>query len=110
MNKPVHRLRAPLLDDYQDAARRFADWERLQPEVKLTVLRDRLEFGIGRLALGSDLAPEPKLVGEDRGENQDADAPDCIIHFKHHQWSLDKTRSGKSCCIAAVAARRISSL
>lgn len=36
------RLKAAVLDDYQDAARRFGRWPQVLPEVELTVFREHL--------------------------------------------------------------------
>lgn len=36
------QLKAVVLDDYQDAARRYGRWEQLEPRVALTVFRDHL--------------------------------------------------------------------
>jgi phosphoglycerate dehydrogenase-like enzyme len=42
MSKEARVLKAAVLDDYQDAARRFGRWQELRPEVELTVFRDHL--------------------------------------------------------------------
>jgi len=38
-------LQCAVIDDYQDAARRFADWSRLDDQVELTVFTDHLDDG-----------------------------------------------------------------
>ena len=35
-------FKAAVIDDYQDAARRFGRWDKLRPEVELTVFRDHV--------------------------------------------------------------------
>src|SRR3712207_3614543 len=35
-------VRIAVLDDYQDAARRFADWSRLPPDAELTAFADHV--------------------------------------------------------------------
>lgn len=47
-------MRIAILDDYQDAARRFADWSRLPAECRVTVFRDTLT---DPAALAERLAP-----------------------------------------------------
>lgn len=37
------KLKAVVLDDYQDAARRYGPWQQLESEVELTVLRDHMQ-------------------------------------------------------------------
>jgi phosphoglycerate dehydrogenase-like enzyme len=42
MNRPASKLRVAVLDDYQDAARRYGPWELVEKDIELQVFHDHL--------------------------------------------------------------------